>query len=127
MSEKWASEPGGVFTRQEAKIILLRFLGENASMSFNQDDLIGMTNLPAQLVTEALLELSAAGVVTACNADAEVENLIDEVNLPQARKLYAHLTGQMACRTCGCTNDWACEDGCWWVQADLCSSCLGER
>ena len=30
------------------------------------------------------------------------------------------------CRTCGCTDARACEDGCWWVEADLCSSCAPE-
>lgn len=28
-----------------------------------------------------------------------------------------------ACRVCGCTDCQACEGGCWWVAADLCSSC----
>lgn len=27
------------------------------------------------------------------------------------------------CRVCGCTDDDACEGGCWWVDADLCSAC----
>ena len=27
------------------------------------------------------------------------------------------------CRGCGCTTDDACEGGCWWVAADLCSVC----
>lgn len=27
------------------------------------------------------------------------------------------------CRICGCTDDHACEGGCWWVEADLCSTC----
>lgn len=27
------------------------------------------------------------------------------------------------CRVCGCTDDHACEGGCWWVEADLCSTC----
>ena len=27
------------------------------------------------------------------------------------------------CRVCGCTDDHACEDICYWVQEDLCSSC----
>ncbi|MCL4759734.1 MAG: hypothetical protein KJZ96_15475 [Rhodocyclaceae bacterium] len=28
-----------------------------------------------------------------------------------------------ACRLCGCTWDHGCEDGCYWIEADLCSSC----
>ena len=30
-----------------------------------------------------------------------------------------------ACRVCGCTQNNACPDGCWWVEPDLCSSCVG--
>ncbi len=29
------------------------------------------------------------------------------------------------CRVCGCTDDHACEGGCYWVEDDLCSSCVG--
>jgi hypothetical protein len=35
--------------------------------------------------------------------------------------------GGSACRVCGCTDNDACEEGCYWVEADLCSSCAGER
>lgn len=28
-----------------------------------------------------------------------------------------------ACRVCGCTNDRACQGGCYWVERDLCSAC----
>ena len=28
-----------------------------------------------------------------------------------------------ACRVCGCTDDHACEGGCWWIEKDLCSKC----
>lgn len=27
------------------------------------------------------------------------------------------------CRYCGCTDDRACEGGCWWIADDVCSSC----
>jgi hypothetical protein len=27
------------------------------------------------------------------------------------------------CRVCGCTDTYACEGGCHWVGADLCSEC----
>jgi hypothetical protein len=27
------------------------------------------------------------------------------------------------CRACGCTDDHACEGGCWWVGDDICSAC----
>lgn len=35
--------------------------------------------------------------------------------------------GEPACRVCGCTDDRACEGGCWWVEADLCSACVGKE
>jgi hypothetical protein len=28
------------------------------------------------------------------------------------------------CRVCGCTDDRACEGGCSWIEADLCSACV---
>ena len=27
------------------------------------------------------------------------------------------------CRGCGCTDDYGCAGGCWWLSADLCSEC----
>jgi hypothetical protein len=33
------------------------------------------------------------------------------------------LFDEQKCRVCGCTNDHACEDGCCWVEPDLCSRC----
>lgn len=27
------------------------------------------------------------------------------------------------CRVCGCTDDEACDLGCWWVEPNLCSNC----
>lgn len=31
--------------------------------------------------------------------------------------------GDRACRVCGCTDRHGCPQGCWWVEADLCSAC----
>lgn len=28
------------------------------------------------------------------------------------------------CRVCRCTDEHACPGGCWWVEWDLCSSCI---
>ncbi len=30
------------------------------------------------------------------------------------------------CRVCGCTDNQACQDGCYWVEKDLCSKCYEE-
>lgn len=29
-----------------------------------------------------------------------------------------------ACRVCGCTDDDACDGGCWWHEPGLCSACV---
>lgn len=31
------------------------------------------------------------------------------------------------CRVCGCTDDHACPGGCWWIDEDLCSECVGKE
>ena len=31
--------------------------------------------------------------------------------------------GIATCRACGCSDLAGCEEGCWWVEADLCSAC----
>ncbi len=42
--------------------------------------------------------------------ESDQENTI---TIPEVRK----------CRVCGCTDDHACEGGCYWVAGDLCSQC----
>lgn len=32
---------------------------------------------------------------------------------------------QQVCRVCGCTQFAACPGGCFWVEDDLCSACVG--
>lgn len=34
--------------------------------------------------------------------------------------------GIRQCRECGCTDDFACDGGCSWVETDLCSVCVSE-
>ena len=29
----------------------------------------------------------------------------------------------MTCKVCGCTDDWGCDEGCGWIEHDICSSC----
>jgi hypothetical protein len=50
----------------------------------------------------------------------------------ESKAIAAHIAGQASgpqaaaartCRVCGCTDDHACEGGCYWVEADLCSKC----
>lgn len=33
--------------------------------------------------------------------------------------------GPGVCRVCGCTDEYGCDGGCYWVEPDLCSSCVG--
>ncbi len=34
---------------------------------------------------------------------------------------------ERTCRGCGCTDEYGCDDGCSWVEADLCSNCAGPQ
>lgn len=34
---------------------------------------------------------------------------------------------ERVCRVCGCTQNHACEGGCWWINDDLCSSCAAKE
>lgn len=43
---------------------------------------------------------------------------------PNPQELLRWLGGPVrTCRGCGCTDDYGCDGGCWWVSADLCSEC----
>ena len=35
--------------------------------------------------------------------------------------------GIAQCRVCGCTDEMACDEGCYWVEPDLCSTCAPDR
>jgi len=39
------------------------------------------------------------------------------------KRLIDELMGVRRCRVCGCTDAEPCEEGCEWVEADLCSAC----
>ncbi len=51
-------------------------------------------------------------------------------------KLYIHISDldnemhhikEQKCRVCGCTENHACPGGCYWVEWDLCSKCVGKE
>jgi hypothetical protein len=46
----------------------------------------------------------------------------DDTTLPPRPDLRP--LGIRQCRVCGCTDDYACDGGCEWVEPDLCSSCI---
>jgi hypothetical protein len=58
------------------------------------------------------------------------------VSIAERRAYQAEIRGRFAedgihdneptCRECGCSDSLACPDGCWWVEADLCSACAVE-
>jgi ParB/RepB/Spo0J family partition protein len=51
---------------------------------------------------------------------------IERTKLDEGRKEDAEEEAAevQACRECGCTDEEACEGGCSWVEADLCSACV---
>jgi hypothetical protein len=67
---------------------------------------------------------SAAAIVA---RDAKVrERDVREGGRLLMGELYT-FAGVRACRVCGCTDDAACEEGCSWVEADLCSACVPKK
>ena len=54
-----------------------------------------------------------------------------EANVPFFFKSWGEYVvpedGARSCRVCGCTENNACDEGCWWVEEDLCSSCVGKK
>ncbi len=51
-----------------------------------------------------------------------VGNIYENPELLGKPKDEAH-----TCRVCGCTDDHACPGGCYWVEEDLCSECVGKE
>lgn len=45
-------------------------------------------------------------------------------SLAWLREHDAKMTRGRRCRECGCTDNFACDDGCEWVEDDLCSRCV---
>lgn len=41
----------------------------------------------------------------------------------EAQLLDVTENGARRCRACGCTDNFACDEGCGWVESDLCSAC----
>jgi hypothetical protein len=69
----------------------------------------------------------ATGVVDTCRCTAEVcfdddcavcSRLDGELPCPSDVDQPVR-----TCRGCGCTDDYGCDGGCWWVADDLCSAC----
>jgi hypothetical protein len=46
--------------------------------------------------------------------------------LPDPNECMIDCYPDRTCRICGCTQDHACEGGCYWIEWDLCSACAPE-
>jgi hypothetical protein len=55
-----------------------------------------------------------------------LEEVIAELRAAPPRPDLTAL-GIRTCRVCGCTDNCGCEEGCYWVENDLCSSCIGSE
>lgn len=49
----------------------------------------------------------------------------DAIGVVTTRKAYRLSRGK--CRACGCTDARGCDEGCAWVEPDLCSACVAQR
>lgn len=61
--------------------------------------------------------------MTVLNGDPEILIATAISNVLRARTGAVLLT--QTCRVCGCTERFACSEGCEWVADDLCSRCVG--
>jgi hypothetical protein len=51
---------------------------------------------------------------------------MDDIDIDAADVIWAEQLlagGEPVCRVCGCTDERACDGGCIWAEADLCSRC----
>lgn len=81
---------------------------------------------PADVMAARLGRLVALQLISVCTQGAPTLYGPDlNCSDVAARQVYARLSGARACRHCGCTDEWGCPDGCWWVAEDVCSSCQG--
>jgi hypothetical protein len=78
-------------------------------------------------LAEHLLFLGHAGLIDI--AEDPADPLFGPAAAPgaeeRARRGYAALLNLPTCRVCGCSDSWACEDGCWWLAEGVCSNCGG--
>jgi hypothetical protein len=81
---------------------------------------------PASRNPEPVHFLTSSGLVSSLPSRIDIAIKIPFtnrfINIFQMR-IEIHRT----CRVCGCTDDKACEGGCYWVDYDLCSSCAAKE
>ena len=66
---------------------------------------------------------TAKGIVTQINVpEAEIVSFKDKM-----KTIVGKYLEEPKCRVCGCTQDIGCPEGCYWVEEDLCSECVGKE
>ena len=62
-----------------------------------------------------------------CKACPDNPELMEKDDAEACGCYCPKMDGGSVCRVCGCSEEDACEDGCSWVEDDLCSACQGEE
>lgn len=58
------------------------------------------------------------------NLDGCLEQCCESVKETDRENAILYDDELKKCRVCGCTDDFACPGGCYWVEEDLCSECV---
>lgn len=104
---------------EAAGLLLVLYRSEGLSISLATRMCPAFTASQAHAALEVFVTAGLATLVEGEHRDVYMP-LMDDA---PARREYARLSGARACRSCGCTDQWACEGGCEWIDADLCSTC----
>jgi hypothetical protein len=46
---------------------------------------------------------------------------------PARRPIIPPAERAWRCKVCGCTDQWGCDEGCYWVAENLCSACVSDE
>lgn len=89
------------------------------------DDLHHGFAIRDRVVVVAPMTRRMRGVITGFALDKS-DVLVDGRTIPltvHTKWLEREAVARQVCRSCDCTNERACEGGCYWVEVDLCSRC----
>jgi hypothetical protein len=89
------------------------------------DELIHGTEREDDLAIQFFNALNDAGVKYRISTDGSMDYPNEEEKAKGEAILARIEEGIQRCRVCGCTDDRACPGGCYWVETDLCSACVG--
>lgn len=79
--------------------------------------------LRGEIAPEAGTVEAFGGKTVLCITEDQLQAMVGRAWMMGATVAMNSTVGRHVCRICGCWELEACEDGCWWVEADLCSSC----